>query len=580
MFDILIYAGIAVAAISIIGLLLTKMYRRAPKDAALVRTGFGGEKVIMNGGTIVVPILHELMEVSLKTVKLKVERRGQDSLITLDKFRVDVEGLFHIRVAPNQEAVAAAAQTLGANINSADAIRDLLEGKIVSALRSTAATMKMEDIHVKRQEFTQEVQQALTTDLAKNGFELETVSLTHFDQTPVEFLNPENAFDAEGLTRIKEITEDRKKVRNEIEALNRVAIEQRNYEANKQSLDIAEQDKQATLEQKQRVESLTAETEARISATQARQAQLAEQERIKAEQETKVASEQATRLAEEARIAREQAVELARQAQQIAVSNKSKEESVARKAADEARAQAVSAQEGVVTAKVTAEAERAKRVAVIDATREAEQKAVGITVQAQAEREAAQAQAEAVRTIAEGDANAQLIRAEAEAKGERLRADAKERTLEVEAEGQRKINEADNLLSPIQVAYRQRIAVVEALPEIVRESYKPMEKIDSIRIVQVGGLGGNNEGNAAGSNGGYTGNLVQDAVHGAVQYRVQRQVIDRLLADVGMTPDMVESAGSVVEPVVEPVPEPEVSKPVARVGKTQRKPEVHEKQAT
>ena len=59
--NILVYAGIVLLALVVIGIVLTRLYRRATKDVALIRTGFGGEKVVLNGGIMVIPVLHELM---------------------------------------------------------------------------------------------------------------------------------------------------------------------------------------------------------------------------------------------------------------------------------------------------------------------------------------------------------------------------------------------------------------------------------------------------------------------------------------------------------------------------------------
>ena len=60
--NVLIYAGIALLALVVMGIILTRLYRRATKDIALIRTGFGGEKVVLNGGIMVIPVLHELMK--------------------------------------------------------------------------------------------------------------------------------------------------------------------------------------------------------------------------------------------------------------------------------------------------------------------------------------------------------------------------------------------------------------------------------------------------------------------------------------------------------------------------------------
>lgn len=520
----LIYAGIALGALLVLGLILTRLYRRAPKDAALIRTGFGGEKVVLNGGVIVLPVLHELMPVSLQTIKLEVARRGADSLLTADKIRVDVEGLFHVRVAPNVNSISAAAQTLGARINEKAAVSELVSGKLISALRSVAATMTMQDLHANRATFQQEVQKTLQ-DLSTNGLELESVSITHLDQTDIKNLNPDNAFDAEGLTVIKRITEDRKKLRNEIEAENRVAIEQRNLEANKQSLEIKRADEFAQMEQARAIATSRAENDARIAAETAAREQEAEQARIEAERATKQREIEAQRAIEEAEIARAQAVELARQQQSIAVAEKSRDESVAKAEADRARAEAVKAEEGVKTAQQTAVAEREREIEVIEARKSAERDAVQITVAAEAEKKAAVDKADATLTAARADAEA-----------EKLRAEAAEVTFRVSAEGERTMNEARNILSTDQIGYATKLEAIKVMPSIIEQSVKPISAIDSIKIIDVGGLNGSGSGivSADGTVGTTVnnGNLADQAVNAALKYRVNAPVLEDLARSV------------------------------------------------
>ena len=110
--NVLVPAGITLFSLVIIGIILTRLYRRSTKDVALIRTGFGGEKVVLNGGVMVIPVLHELMQVRLTTVKLEVSRLNKDALITLDKLRVDVVGLFHIKVKPDAQSIGRALVSL------------------------------------------------------------------------------------------------------------------------------------------------------------------------------------------------------------------------------------------------------------------------------------------------------------------------------------------------------------------------------------------------------------------------------------------------------------------------------------
>lgn len=528
--NVLIYATIILVSLVVIGLVLTRLYRRATKDVALIRTGFGGEKVVLNGGIMVIPVLHELMQVRLTTVKLEVSRLNKDALITLDKLRVDVVGLFHIKVKPDAESIAAAAQTLGQSVNSEDAVKSLLDGKLVSALRSVAATMTMEHLHANRADFIQKVQEALTTDLDMNGFQLESVSITHFDQTAFEHFNENNAFDAEGLTVLTRTIEERKKIRNDIVATNRVEIEQRNLDANNQSLEIAQAAEQARLMQEQTLAARRAEQATAIATAEAEQTRLAEIARIEAEQAKTVAQTQADKVVQTATIERDGAVqtatierdrniELARIDTAVQTAKKSEEESTATAAANEARATAVRAEESVETAKATEIANRTKSVAVIAATQRAEEDAVSITVAAQAEKDAAEARATATRTEATAEADAEKVRSEGRAAA-----------FAVDAAGQTALNEATNILSDAQTALLVRRAMLEALPGIIAAATKPMEQIDKISIIDARGLHGDDAG---GRTEGST-SLADSAVAAALRYRVGGPLIDSLMSELGM----------------------------------------------
>ena len=517
-----IYAGTAMAVLLVIAFTITRLYRRATKEIGFVRTGFGGEKVVINGGALVLPVLHETMPVNMNTVRLAVERKNTDALITLDRLRIDVKAEFYVRVRPDSNAIAMAAQTLGLRTMNPEALKDLVEGKFVDALRSVAAGMTMNQLHEQRAEFVQKVQQVSSNDLAMNGLELESVSLTGLDQTSIEHFNANNAFDAEGLTKLTEQIELRRKARNDIEQDTRVQIEQKNLEASQQSLQIARDNEFARLEQEREIEMRRAAQAAEVAREQAKRNQEAEQARISAKQIVDSQQIEADKAVQEARISQEQALEIARQEQQIAVQNKSREESQAKADADAARAKAAAAEEQVSTARETEVAERQKRIELIEAAKVAERDAIRVKVEAQAEKEAATNRAEAVRLEAEGAAEAEKLRAEAN----RIR-------FEVEAAGQRAINEASNLLSSDQVSLQTKLALLKVLPDLVRESAKPLEAIDSIKIVQVDGLtrGGSAEGGpvAAGN-----GNLASDALSAALSYRAQAPIIDGLMKELGL----------------------------------------------
>lgn len=523
MLDYLLLGGGGLVLLFIIVIMLTTLYRRASKEIAFVRTGVGGEKVVMNGGALVLPVFHETMPVNMNTLVLSVVRRDGEALITLDRLRIDVKAEFYVRVRPDAGSIAMAAQTLGQRTMQPEMLKDLVEGKFVDALRSVAAGMSMNELHEQRADFVQKVQQVSSNDLAMNGLELESVSLTGLDQTSIEHFNANNAFDAEGLTKLTEQIEARKKLRNDIEQDTRVQMETKNLEADARSFEIGRDKEYARLQQEREVEIRRAAQASEIAREQAERQREADAARIEAKKQVDAQQIEADRLVEEARIDQQRALEIARQEQQIAVQNKSREESQAKAEADDARAKAVEAEERVVTSRESEVAERQKKIELIEASKQAERDAIKIRVDAEADRDAAMNRAEAARREAEGEADATKLRAEAD----RVR-------FEVEAAGQRAVNEAANILSMDQISLQTKLALLKVLPDVIRESAKPMEAIDSIKIVQVDGLTNGGGKGGSGGVGGGTGNLATDAVSAALAYRAQAPVLDGLMKELGL----------------------------------------------
>ena len=540
MIDILIPVGIILVAIIAIGMMISRLYQRASKEVSFVRTGLRGQLVVMNGGAMVFPVLHEVIPVNMNTLRLEVRRANEQALITRDRMRVDVLAEFYVRVQPTEEAIADAAQTLGRRTMQPDALKELVEGKFVDALRAVAAEMSMEELHEQRVQFVQKVQQAVSEDLLKNGLELESVSLTGLDQTNREYFNPDNAFDAAGLTKLTQEIEDRRKRRNDIEQDTVVAIEKKNLEAEQLRLTLARDKEYAQLEQSREVEVRRAAQKSEIASEQANRQKEAEEADILAKQSIQLAQIQAAReieqqniekerLVRERDIDRERAVEVAEQEKTIVIAEKSKQQSEARAEADKARAAAVRAEELVLTVRETEKSEREKAIDLIEARKVAERDAIAIQVKATAEKTAAEDDADAIRTRAEAHAQEVRIAAEGESEAEMLKANAAERRYAVEAEGRVALNEADNRLSSEIVQMKLRLALIEQMQDIVRESVKPMENIDSIKILQVDGLNGGNGAAGPAANGSPSDQIVQSAL----KYRAQAPLVDALLNELG-----------------------------------------------
>ena len=696
--------------------LLHWLYRHSSKDEAFVRTGLGGEKVVTGGGALVIPIIHDITLVNMNTVPLELKRAGESSLITRNKMRVDVVSEFSVRVIPTRENISLAARTFGERTSSAELMKEVIQARLVDAMSAVAATMTMDEIHAGRKEFMRQVSELVAPTLGSNGLELENASLTSLNQTDISVFNPDNAFDAEGLTQLTQEIEERRKLRNRIENDTRLEIKLKDYQTEQRAIEIdrdleyaridqtrdiearraaqlatieeersssaisisnakvrAEQeaeririakdrlidaerinsqteirlleiDRQKDNEQRaietskvlesqrivsrmevesQRIENerkikefeitsrqevsiIESNASARVDQTKLESERVVEAsrieiekaieslavekdkhlrvinelanaekekaailkrydvdlERLKRDQEiiqleieknerVKLSETAAFRKIEDAAIVvnreldelriaarkfvekfeieRSKEVEIIDKERLIAVINKSIEEAVAKTEVANAMRALAATEEQVVSAREQEAAERAKRIALIDAAARTERETYRLVSIATAEKEAVEQ-----RAIAEvAEANAAAVR------------------YEKEAEGQTKLNEAENMRSD--AARRSAIYenLVKNLPNIIRETVKPMENIESIKILQVDGVPGINSpseigggaGGGAQNGGGDGGNMTDRVVNSAMKYRTQVAFVDGLMKDLGLPIESIGSAG-------------------------------------
>jgi uncharacterized membrane protein YqiK len=530
LFGRIIAAVIIVVLLAYIAVrLLSWLYLRSSKDHAFIRTGMGGEKVVLDGGALVLPVVHNVVNVNMNTVRIEV-KRGQDrALVTRDRMRVDAIVEFHVRVASSAAAVSAAAQAFGARMGEPERLKEMIEGRLVDALRSAAAAMSIEELHERRGEFVRSVREAVAGDLLKNGLDLEAVSLTHLEQSSTEFFNPGNQFDAEGLTRLTQQIEQRRKERNDIEQDSMVSIRRKNIEVEKLSLALEQESALARLAQEKALDMARGAQRALLAQDKAdtdlaaERAQIASKEavdnaRVKSEASVEGERIRKSLTLQTAEVERQQAIQMAEQRSAIMLAEHAKLQSEATAAADLARAAAVEAEESIATARSVAVAERNSRVAVIEAEQQAERDAARIRIAAKAALSSSQDHGAALRVQAQAQAEAMGIKSAATLDSHR-----------VDAEGARLRNEADNVLSDAARSGAVRLKLVERMEGIIRESVRPMEKIDSIKIVQLDGIHGEVAGRGGDGNG-----PADNVVNAALKYRAHAPLIDALLREVGM----------------------------------------------
>ena len=494
---------------------LARFYRRPAADEALVRTGSGGNQVAIGQGMMIVPILHQLMRVSLRSLKLSVERSGRNALVTRDKIKANVTTELYVKVAPVKEDVLAAARSFGDRSLNEQAIGELIEGKLTDALRSVAANQTFIELHAQRKQFAEHIQAALAEELAKNGLTLENVSITALAMVPVKDLDPHDVFDAEGLRAITESVQSNAEKTNQIQREKEIAIHFQNVEAKKRSLTMEQDQAQAEADQARRVQEYratqSAETakaiyiqeqarelaafekqqaveKARISQEEA--IAVAQASRMKAEREAQIATEKAQQAAEIAKqreieaamIEKEKTVQAAEIDRQKALEAATIEKQKVVEAAEIAKQQTIETARVAKQIAITQSEEQASRAAALKAQADAEQQQAAqgiITVE-----ETAKANREKQIAIIKSEEAAQQSRiaAEREAFKKKLEAETAAAAVKAQAEGEAaaKKAQADGEVARAQGAARAQELQAQAAAKVVQ--IEVQAEADRIRI--------------------------------------------------------------------------------------------------
>ena len=492
---------------------LNRFYAKSTRETALVRTGLGGRRVLMDGGALSLPILHRIERINMRTTRLRIERVGSAALISEDRLRVDVAMEVHVRVEPSEQGIATAAQAFGAKTFRDEEMQGLIEGRLVDAIQAAVAARSMDELHEKRDAFVEAVAARLEPNLARSGLMIESVSLTRLDQTPFNALDENNAFNAVGMRKLAELVSDNRKARVQVETETDIEVRRRQLEQVKQRLAIEREQEQAELAKRLDLEKRRIDLDTEIQNARTEAERIEEEARIVRVREIKRAEIERDLLLRRQEIEALLAVETAKIDNAIRIAAKRGEEQVAEAGLETARTKLVKAQETVQTERDVLAAERSRQVALLRA------------------REAAEVEDQKIK--AQVDTILSLARAEGDAT--QLRAEAERHRMIAESEGKAALIEADNGQSEQIMRLRLELHKLDKLPEIAAQMVKPAEKIDSIRINHISGLGQAGGHGTPGESGGPGG--FQSALDSILGMAIGFPAIKKLGEEIGVEMD-------------------------------------------
>jgi uncharacterized membrane protein YqiK len=438
---------------------------------------------------------------------------GKEGLICQDNMRADIKVTFFIKVNKTEEAVKNVAQSIGtARASDRELLIQLFDAKFSEALKTVGKKFDFEDLYSERDKFKKEMLAEIGEEL--NGYSLEGAAIDFLEQTKLEFLDPSNILDSQGIRKITELTATQHKLTNQIRRDEEKEIKRQDVEARETVLDLEKQNVDKEEKQKEDIASIKARAHSVIAKTQQEELLKSERARIETEEEVQKAEERKQkevmilnkeRLAIEARkteevekersIAitdREKAVELAQIDKLKSVEQDRRDIQKTIKERIELERETVVEEEKIKDTRAQAEADRIKKVAITAAEQSAEEGLVKEIKAAEARKKAAELKADqdrleatVEREVVDKKAESKKIMADANAQEAAAIGLSEARVMEAKSAALDKQGQAEaNIIRQKALAEAEGIQAKQASEN---EAYEEKGKID-IKILEERGI--------------------------------------------------------------------------------------------
>src|SRR5713226_5040515 len=177
--------------------------------------GDKGVKVVVGGGTIVMPLLNRIGRLKLTARQINVQL---SDAVTSQGIKVQVQGVATFKIGRDVESLRNAAERfLDAKPEQVDSIvKNVLEG----SLRSIVGTLTIEELIRDRQKLLQQVQDAAKGDLATSGLQIDAFTIQSFsdESNYIGLLGQQNLATVERDARMARASADQTAAVREAEA--------------------------------------------------------------------------------------------------------------------------------------------------------------------------------------------------------------------------------------------------------------------------------------------------------------------------------------------------------------------------
>lgn len=184
----LLFAGILIISYPCLFAALVIRFEVLKPGTALVRTCKSKTKVAISGGLWMNLIVHKIREIPLNRHEIKIVLESEESCLTYDFNRCDIEVALYVKIASDEEDILKASQAFEEKLIISETLEELVEPKVIHILKEVVAATDSPDLIRRRQKIVEKVHEKCKEELKLHfGLTLEKSAIRRVYFHPIDW---------------------------------------------------------------------------------------------------------------------------------------------------------------------------------------------------------------------------------------------------------------------------------------------------------------------------------------------------------------------------------------------------------
>lgn len=129
-------------------------YKKCKAHQALLRTGCCGPRMVIGGGMLVIPYLHQVQVVDLQSKRVPIELDGKWAAPTSDGQHVRLKAVFYVRVNATVQDISMVYRCLDSEtMDDEKRLTQYLAPRLIDTLRHVVGTLSLAELQHDRDQF-------------------------------------------------------------------------------------------------------------------------------------------------------------------------------------------------------------------------------------------------------------------------------------------------------------------------------------------------------------------------------------------------------------------------------------------